>query len=179
MLTRRACIAATGLGLGLAPGVAPAAPAPRAMIRLLTPGARPAPCPLDALAWMEGSWLGRMPFGPVEIAHLPIAFGHMPGFVRATNADGVVFYEILTYVQAGDSVTLRVKHFTSQLHGWEDRDAFVARALVERAGDTFFFDGTTIRRTGPDSYTTFHLNRDGDKELETLSVPFTRIGPGR
>lgn len=177
MLTRRACIAAPGLGLAL--GATPAAPSPRDMIRLLTPGARPAPCPLDALAWLEGSWLGRMPFGPVENVHLPIAFGQMPAFVRASNADGVVFYEIAAYVRAGDSITLRVKHFTARLHGWEAQDAFLARPLIERAGDTFFFDGTTIHRTGPDSYTTFHLDRDGDKELETLSVPFTRIGPGR
>lgn len=174
MLTRRACIAVTGLGVGMGLTAAQAAGSPRDMIRLLTQGARPAPCQLEDLAWLEGSWLGHMPFGPVENVHLPIAFGQMPGFVRATNADGVVFYEIAAYVRAGDSVTLRVKHFTAQLHGWEAQDAFLARPLVERAADTFFFDGTTIHRTGPDSYTTLHLNRDGDKELETLSVPFTR-----
>jgi len=115
-----------------------------------------------------------MPFGPVEQIDLPIAFGHMPSFVRAMNDDGVVFYEMSLFAQVGDSLAQRVKHFTSNLEGWEAREAHLDRLLVDREGDTFFFDGITISRTGPDSYLVYFLNRDGDKELDTIVVPFRR-----
>ncbi|WKL57357.1 DUF6265 family protein [Asticcacaulis sp. ZE23SCel15] len=175
MLNRRDCVNVIPAVLVVA-GVAAGAQAqnPRSMIRLLSPGQAPKPCALSDLKWLEGDWIGQMPFGPVENVVLPIAFGHMPGFVRATNADGVVFYEIVVFAQVGPSVANRVKHFSSNLEGWEARETYIERLLVDREGDTYFFDGITLSRTGPDSYRVFFLNRDGDKELDTIVVPFRR-----
>jgi hypothetical protein len=177
MFSRRDCLTAvsTSLTLGVLAGHAGAVPVtPRAMIRLLKPGEAPQPCALTNLKWMEGSWIGQMPFGPVELVNLPIAAGHLPGFVRATNADGVVFYEVCLYAQVGASLIQRVKHFTPSLEGWEARENHIDRPLVEREGDTFFFDGITIVRSGPDSYTVYFLDRDGEKERDTIVVPFRR-----
>jgi Domain of unknown function (DUF6265) len=176
MLDRRTCLGVIPAAIVFA-GTANDARAqtnPRAMIRLLKAGQPPKPCQLSDLKWLEGDWIGQMPFGPVEHVKLPIAFGHMPGFVRAMNPDGVVFYEIAIFAQIGATIAQQVKHFTSNLEGWEAKDTHLERLLVEREGDTYFFDGFTLSRTGSDSYTVFFLNRDGDKELDTLTVPFKR-----
>lgn len=176
MLTRRTCAGVIPVGMALAaPALGAASQSnPRTMIRLLKTGQAAKPCPLSDLKWLEGDWIGQMPFGPVEHVKLPIAFGHMPGFVRAMNPDGVVFYEIVVFAQIGATIAQQVKHFSASLAGWEAREAHIERLLVEREGDTYFFDGFTLSRTGTDSYTVYFLNRDGDKELDTLVVPFKR-----
>lgn len=147
---------------------------PRTMIKLLPKGASGPPTTIADLAWLEGHWIGDMPEGPVEQVIFSPKFGHMPGFVRAVNSQGVIFYEIAVFAQAGDSVTVRVKHFTPLLAGWEAQDAFIDRPLVDRDATTLFFDGATFARTGDDSFTVYFLNRSGQEERETLVIPFRR-----
>lgn len=150
---------------------------PRSMIKLLAQGASGPPTAIADLAWLEGHWIGDMPDGPVEHVILGPKFGHMPGFVRAVSPQGVIFYEISVFAQAGDTVTVRVKHFTPLLAGWEAREAYVDRPLVERDAQTLFFDGITFSRTSENSFTVYFLNRDGREERETLVIPFRRKPP--
>ena len=115
-----------------------------------------------------------MPFGPVEQTHLPPRFGQMPGFVRATNGQGVVFYEIGLFAEVGGSLTVRVKHFTPALAGWEAQDGYIDRPLVAKDAASLYFDGITYTRTGPDTYVVYFLNRENGQERDTLVIPFKR-----
>jgi hypothetical protein len=117
-----------------------------------------------------------MPEGPVEHVILSAAFGHMPGFVRAVNPQGVLFYEISVFVEVAGSLSVRVKHFTPALAGWEAQEAYVDRPLVARDGAGYYFDGITFLRTGPDSFTVYFLDRAGTQERATLVIPFRRKG---
>lgn len=175
------------MGLFLAGGAAAATSAPlgaqqlrpvvnpRSMIRLRKEGQDSPKASLADVAWIAGSWMGQMPEGPVEYVSLSPRFGHMPAFVRAINPQGVIFYEIALFAEVGNSLTIRVKHFTPELAGWEAREAYIDRPLVERDGTTLYFDGITYSRTGRDSYVVYFLNRQGDRELDTLTVPFRRV----
>ena len=156
---------------------APASAAdPRAMIRLRDPRQPPPPATIADMAWIEGHWIGSMPEGPVEHVILSAAFGHMPGFVRAVNPRGILFYEISVFVEAAGSLSVRVKHFTPALAGWEAQDAYVDRPLVARDGAGYYFDGITFLRTGQDSFTVYFLDRAGKQERATLVIPFRRKG---
>lgn len=147
---------------------------PRAMIRLHVDG-RPAPrATIADMAWIEGHWIGDMPEGPVEHVVLGPRFGHLPGFVRALAPKNPIFYEISVFAEVGDSLTLRVKHFTPELAGWEAQAGYIARPLVDRDATNFYFDGITFSRTGPDSFTVYFLNRTDGQERETLVIPFRR-----
>jgi hypothetical protein len=174
----RACLQAlliASMVMAVSPSFAQDAPTNlRSMIKLLAEGASGPPTPIADLAWLEGHWIGEMPEGPVEHVILSPKFGHMPGFVRAVSPKGVLFYEISVFAQAGDSVTVKVKHFTPLLAGWEAQDAFIDRPLVDRDAKTLFFDGITFSRTGQDSFTVYFLNRSGQEERETLVIPFRR-----
>lgn len=167
-LAATACAAPTRASPDMPP------PDPRSMIRLLTPARAPAAASLSDFAWLQGRWVGQMPDGPVEQIWLSPAAGQLPSFVRAESTTGISFYEISVLRQTGSSVTLRVKHFTSDLVGWEAREAFIDRPLVARTGDHFFFDGITIARTGRDALTVYFLVRDGESERQTIVVPFER-----
>jgi hypothetical protein len=158
-----------------APLPAQTATNPRSMIKLHTEGRAGPPATLADVAWLEGRWIGEMPEGPVEHVILGPSFGHLPGFVRAVNPQGVIFYEIWVLAEVGGSLTIRVKHFSPQLAGWEAQDAYIDRPLVDRDADSLFFDGATYARTGPDSFTVYFLNRSGGEERETIVIPFRRM----
>lgn len=147
---------------------------PRTMVRLQAQGQASPPAGIADLAWIEGHWLGEMPDGPVEHVILGAAFGHMPSFVRALSPQAPVFYEISVFVEVAGSLSVRVKHFTPSLAGWEAREAYIDRPLVGRDGDTFYFDGITFERTGPDSFTVYFLDRADGRERATLVIPFRR-----
>lgn len=154
-----------------------ASPSPRSMIRVSTADKSRAPAKIEDLAWLEGSWVGDMPDGPVEHVILPARHGHMPSFVRALAKDKVFFYEISVFAESGSTVVSRVKHFTPELSGWESREGYVERVLVERDEKTLFFDGLTILSTGKDSFTVYFLvKREDGTEGPTLVIPFRRSG---
>lgn len=85
---------ATALPVWAAGGPEPTATNPRSMIKLHTEGRPGPPATLADVAWLEGRWIGEMPEGPVEHVILGPSFGHLPGFVRAVNPQGVIFYEL-------------------------------------------------------------------------------------
>lgn len=147
---------------------------PRSMIRLKVPGQKPPIASLADMGWLQGHWVGQMPEGPVEHYTMSPMFGHMPAFVRATDRNGVIFYEISLIAEVGGSLTVRVKHFTSALAGGEAQNAYVDRPLVARDATNLYFDGVTYSRTGPDTYVVYFLNRSGNDERETIVVPFRR-----
>jgi hypothetical protein len=175
----RTLVLAIALAMALpvcaATAATPAAVNPRSMIKLHTTGQSSPPATLADVAWLEGRWIGEMPEGPVEHVILGPSFGHLPGFVRAVNPQGVIFYEIWMLAEVGGSLTNRVKHFSPQLAGWEAQDAYIDRPLVDRDANSLFFDGATYSRTGPDSFTVYFLNRSGGEERETIVIPFRRI----
>jgi hypothetical protein len=151
---------------------------PRSMIRLRREGAASPQASLADVAWHQGHWIGEMPEGPVEHFTMSPRFGHMPGFVRAISPSGVLFYEISLFAEVGNSLTVRVKHFTPELAGWEAQDAYIDRPLIERDGPNLYFDGITYSRTGEDSYVVYFLNRWEGEERDTLVVPFRRVAGG-
>ena len=161
----------------LATATPAAAQAPRDQVRRATEGAAPVPATLAAVAWLVGYWIGAMPEGPVEQIFLPAAVGQMPSFVRATDADGILFYEISNIVARDGTIFLRLRHFTPELVGWEDGSGPSERPLVAREAGNLYFDRASFVRTGADSYTVYFLNMDGEREGETLVVPFRRVGP--
>jgi hypothetical protein len=54
----------------------------------------------------------------------------------------------MTIVAEGGSISYRLKHFNADLTGWEEKNEVQSFGLVAREGDTWFFDGLTIRRDG-------------------------------
>jgi hypothetical protein len=152
----------------------PAPANPRSMIRLFVPGHSRPRATLKNLAWLQGHWTGRMPNAIVDnVIFAPIA-GQMPTFVRATQDGNIVFYEMTAFVENEGSLTIREKHFTPDFAGWEPQQTFVDRPLVAYEAHIYYFDGTTFVKTGPDSYTVYHLNRSGQQEEDTIVVPFRR-----
>ena len=148
---------------------------PRSFVRRHHAGSEPVSASIDDVRWLEGYWIGKMPEGPVEQYYLPPAANQMPSFVRALSDKGIVFYEISAFVERGGTIFIRLRHFTPDQIGWEDRSGPIERPLLAIEGGNLFFDRISFIRTDEDTYTVYFLNMEGDKEQDTLTVPFRRV----
>lgn len=138
----------TALAVLLALAVAPAL---AQQTRVLEPGASSPAAKVSDLSWLVGEWKGEG-FGSdlFESYSAPIG-GQMPGHFYVANDGKPSMYEFVMIAEVGDSIEYRVRHFNPDMTAWEEKERFVRFPLVAAEGDSWYFDGLTIRRTGPDS----------------------------
>ena len=101
---------------------------------------------IEDLAWLAGTWKGHGLGGKGELIYSEPEAGAIMGIFRLTIDGAVVFYEIATITERNESLTLRLKHFSPDLIGWEERDDWVEFLLVKIEPDAVYFDGITYVR---------------------------------
>ncbi|MFN0024275.1 MAG: DUF6265 family protein [Parvularculaceae bacterium] len=121
-------------------------------VRTLADGATSPPTKIEDIAWLEGRWIGEGLGGCAEESVSPPVAREIMGKFRQLNADGTLrFYEFYTIAERNGSLLLRIKHFSPELEGWEEKDKSTEFKLVAIEGQTAYFDGLTYARTGKDS----------------------------
>jgi hypothetical protein len=111
------------------------------------PGSTPPPARIGAGGWMEGDWVGTGLGGTAEAAWLAPLAGNMAGVFRSMRDGRVTFFEIVTLVEAGQSLAIRLKNFGPDLRGWEPKEKTVDFNLVRTEPGALYLDGLTYRRT--------------------------------
>ncbi len=83
------------------------------------------------LAWIQGHWGTK--FGPNELHEIwsPPGGECMMASFRWIKGGKVWMYELLTIAEDGDGIVFRFKHFSRELHGWEEKDEVLTLVLVE------------------------------------------------
>jgi hypothetical protein len=110
----------------------------------LEEGAESPAASIGDISWLAGRWVGEGLGGTAEEVIAPASGGQMMGMFRHSGADGVVkFYEFYVFAEHEGSLTLRLKHFSPMLSGWEEKDAFVEFPLVAIEERAAYFDGLT------------------------------------
>ena len=113
-------------------------------VRSLEEGAEQPAATIEDLAWLAGRWVGEGLGGTAEDVIAPASGGQMMGMFRHSKADGSVnFYEFYLFAEKGGSLTVRLKHFSPMLAGWEEKAEFVEFPLVAIEGHAAYFDGLT------------------------------------
>ena len=144
---------------------------------LQSDGSAPPPASIDAVAWLPGRWTGEGLGSVAEESWLPPTSGAMVGVFRLAGEDGVDFYEIVTIREEAGSLVLRLKHFGPDLVGWETREETVDFPLVATSDDTLWFDGLTLKRSGPDEMDVWvALGSDGSDQVQEARFTYRRAG---
>lgn len=101
---------------------------------------------LQDISWMEGHWRGEA-FGDIaeEIWSPPLG-GSMMFVFKLVSEGKVNFYEVGHIQEIGQTLLLQLKHFHSDLKGWEEKDETVDFKLVKVEGNRVFFDGFTFEK---------------------------------
>ncbi len=108
------------------------------------------PATLRDMTWFAGHWTGTGLGGTCEEAWSEPAGGAMMGMFRLVKEGKVVFYEFLTLVEHEGSLLLKLKHFTPELTGWEEKADFVKFRLLKVEPEAVYFQGLTFKRLGRD-----------------------------
>jgi len=98
------------------------------------------------LTWIEGSWTGEAFGGQTEEVWTAPSAGSMMGMFKLINEGEISFYELMTITESGNSLLLRIKHFTKDLKGWEEKDEAVEFPLVDITKNAIYFDGLTFKK---------------------------------
>ncbi len=132
-------------------------------------GGEPGEATLDQVAWIAGSWVGTGFGGTFEEVWTSPRVGSMVGLYKHGSDEAVNFYEIQLIVEERGTLLWKVKHFSPDFVGWEEKDGYVTFPLVEVAEDAAYFDGLTIKRDGPDQMTVWiRVSSNGESREERL-----------
>lgn len=125
-----------------------------------------------AYSWLEGSWKGDGFDGSSEeVWSSPSADGKMMGVYRHHKADGSLnFYEFLILDEEG----IRLKHFTPQLIGWEEKSDYVTFEMIRYDENTIEMKGLTFKRISPDKMEIYLKLMDDNGEIRTETFHMVR-----
>jgi len=83
-------------------------------------------------------------------------------------ADGkVTFYELGHIREVNESLVFELKHFGTDLKGWEEKDEVQSFKLIKVDGNRFYFEGFTFEKISDDEINIYGLIQEGDKAEET------------
>lgn len=130
-------------------------------------GESPAAATIEDLSWIAGAWRGEAMGGKFEESWSKPTGGTMMGMFKHFTGDGVTFYELLTIVPKDGSLVLRLKHFSKELKGWEEKEEVVEKRLVSVSNKRACFEGLTFHKIGPQDMSIYVLVSDeGGKAQE-------------
>ena len=104
------------------------------------------PASIAEVSWIAGHWKGEALGGVVEEVWTEPLGGSMMCAFKLVVADTVKFYELVTLREVNNSLTINLKHFHSDMKGWEEKDETVDFPLVKVTDGKAFFDGFTFER---------------------------------
>lgn len=121
---------------------------------------------LKEIAWMEGHWKGEA-FGGIteEIWSPPLGDSMMFSFKLVVD-DAVNFYELGHIRQLDETLVFELKHFGSDLIGWEEKDEVQSFKLIMVSENRLYFEGFTFEKVGDNEINIYGLIHQGEKTEE-------------
>ncbi len=145
-------------------------------LKLADPALRP-PAKLADLGWLAGHWTGTGFGARVEEIWTGVDGQSLLGMFRLVKAGQPQVYEIITIVEEGGSLEMRLKHFTDAMKGWEEKDNFVSFPLVKLEGCTAWFDGMTYQLDPDGTLRVWLLVGHKDAPPQEEELVFHRVRP--
>lgn len=144
----------------------------------LADGETPPAAAIEDAAFIVGHWRGDGFGGFNEEVWTPPVSGAMMGMYRLVIDGEVAVYELLLVQEAEGSLVYALKHFASDLTGWEGREAPEPSRLVAiEPGHALHFDGISFERVSDDEMKVWVALRQGG-DLHEEGFTYRRTPPG-
>lgn len=127
---------------------------------------------IESLRWLAGHWIGQGFGGTCEEVWSPPSAGTMVGTFKLYGPGGISFYELMTIApDTTGRLTLKVKHFNSDLTGWEERDKFAEFPLTTASFSVAQFGGLKYEKLAADGLriTVTISHKDGTTSEEVIN----------
>lgn len=132
----------------------------------LADGQMSAKATIADISWLAGAWSGTGLGGVSEEVWSKPNNGIMVGTYRLVIDDKPIFYEMMWMMESEGSIILRLKHFSPELVGWEEKDKTVDFKFVDRQGDRMRFSGLTFEKVGVKGLNIYLALRQKDGTLK-------------
>jgi Domain of unknown function (DUF6265) len=123
---------------------------------------------LNDISWIEGHWRGEAFGGMAEEIWSPPLGNSMMGSFKLVVDNKVNFYEILTISEVEETLILRLKHFSEDLKGWEEKDEAVEFKLVKIEENKVYFNGLTFEKVNENELNIFVVISNENEKQEAM-----------
>ena len=143
-----------------------------------TVAASPASTKLASLSFISGHWQTETGGDQLEEYWSPPAGDSMMGVFRWMKGGKVWMNELLTIVDEGEQIVLRLKHFDAKMVGWEEKAESLTLKLVRSSANEAVFEGSkpekplriTYRKPGENSLiVVLGSSRDGKPKTDEFN----------
>lgn len=131
-------------------------------------GQKSAPATIADMAWFAGRWTGEGMGGQNEEHWGPPSAGMMLGTFRHSKEGRTVFLEFMSLVEKEGSLVLRIKHFTPDFIGWEEKDKMIEFPFVTKKDGAMYFSGLTFVPKGKDEVTIYLAMKQKEQVKEEV-----------
>lgn len=140
----------------------------------LADGQTSAKATIADISWLAGAWSGTGLGGVSEEVWSKPNNGVMVGTYRLIINNKPIFYEMMWMMEVEGSIILRLKHFSPELVGWEEKDKTVDFKFVDRVGDRMRFSGLTFEKVGDKKLNIYLALRQKDGTLKEEMFAMTK-----
>lgn len=101
---------------------------------------------IEDFSLLEGDWTGKGMGGQCDELWMPARAGQMHGIFRMSAEGEMVFTEFMTIIEDSLSYAMKIKHFSPEFIGWEEKDEGVEFRFIRKDKNTLYFSGLTATR---------------------------------
>tara|TARA_Y100000588_G_scaffold96289_1_gene104330 strand:- start:14024 stop:14494 length:471 start_codon:yes stop_codon:yes gene_type:complete len=129
---------------------------------------------LENIAWIAGTWHGEAFGGITEEIWSEPSGGSMMATFKLIVEGKVQFYEIEVIREIEDSLILQLKHFDSDLKGWETKNETVDFPLVEITETKVVFEGMTFEKVSSNEINVYVDIENENGSVETVKFNYKK-----
>jgi hypothetical protein len=126
---------------------------------------------LENCAWIAGNWKGEAFGGQTEENWSEPSGGSMMATFKLINDGKVSFYEIEIIKEVENTLILQLKHFDSDLKGWETKNETVDFPLKEITETRVVFEGMSFEKVSDTEMNVYVdlENEEGEIQMVTFN----------
>ena len=128
---------------------------------------------LENIAWIAGTWHGEAFGGITEEIWSEPSGGSMMATFKLIVDGKVQFYEIEVIRELEDSLILQLKHFDSDLKGWETKNETVDFPLIEITETKVVFEGMTFEKVSSNEMNVYVDINEGET-IQTVKFNYKK-----
>lgn len=133
---------------------------------------------LENIAWIAGTWHGEAFGGITEEIWSEPSGGSMMATFKLIVDGKVQFYEIEVIRELEDSLILQLKHFGTDLKGWETKDETINFPLKEITENKVVFEGMTFEKISPTEMN-IYVDIKNKEEIETVKFNYKKTSKNK
>lgn len=129
---------------------------------------------IEELSWITGNWKGNAFDGIVEENWSEPSGGSMMATFKLIVDNKVVFYELEIIREINNTLVLQLKHFNSDLVGWETKEETIDFPLIELTENKAVFEGMIFERISATQMNVSVDLKQKDGSIKTLTIEYSK-----